>query len=319
MLRKRTWVATLIFCRLIAGQAPVTQPKPDDPKPAEHAASEPPKKPVYLNAGKPIKVDFTCKDDDITSFGLTCTTEEVCEAYLELSNVESVGNRLFVTGNIHTNTTTLWSVLLSSEDGGKSWTEVYDRLRSTGLEHIQFFDFQNGWIGGQLLLALPRDPFLLITDDGGKVWRKRSIYSDSKVGAIEQFAFESKSAGQLLIDRTQNGESGGRHEFYETNSGGDSWSLRQVSPNPIRLKRTRVPNTDWRLRADARTKSFIIERKSGERWTNIASFLIRAGECKPADVKLIEPPTEEVKPEEASPPPPPAAGPRRPPTLKKKP
>src|SRR4030095_6469192 len=100
------------------------------------------------------------------------------------------------------------------------------------------------------------------------------IYSDSRVGAIEQFAFESKSAGQLLIDRTQNGESGGRHEFYETNSGGDSWSLRQVSPNPIRLKRTRVPNTDWRLRADARTKSFIIERKSGERWTNIASFLI---------------------------------------------
>ena len=56
-----------------------------------------------------------------------------------------------------------------------------------------------------------RDPFLLLTDDGGKIWRKKPIYSETRVGAIEQFAFETSKDGGLLIDRTQNGDSGGRH------------------------------------------------------------------------------------------------------------
>ena len=56
----------------------------------------------------------------------------------------------------------MWSILLASEDNGKTWAEVYDRQRSTGLEQIQFFDFERGWIGGQQLLSLPRDPFLFL-------------------------------------------------------------------------------------------------------------------------------------------------------------
>ncbi len=306
MLRKRTWVATLIFCEALFPQQPAEPPKPDAPA-----------RPVYTYSGKPLNVQFTCKDEDIMAFGLTCTEDEPCEVYLELAALESVGGKVFVTGNLHTRDATMWSILLGSEDGGKTWTELYDRMRSTGLEQIQFIDFEMGWIGGQLLLALPRDPFFLITDDGGKTWRKKPLYSETRVGAIEQFVFDTRTTGQLLIDRTQTGESGGRHEFYETNSGGDSWSLRQVSPNPIKLRRPRTPNPDWRIRADARTKSFVIEKRGAGGWQTFSSFLVKAGECKPAPLTFAEPPSEpEPDPTQAPPAP---TGPRRPPTLKKKP
>lgn len=116
--------------------------------------------------------------------------------------------------------------------------------------------------------------------------------TEARVGAIEQFNFESKTAGALLIDRTQTGDAGGRHEFYETNTGGDTWMLREVSPRPIKLKHPRTPNASLRVRADAPSKSFRIERRVGPKWETIASFLIKAGECKPAELKLVEPPPE---------------------------
>lgn len=310
MLRKRTWVATLIFCEALLPQQP--PPTTEAPKP------ETPARPLYAFAGKPLNVDFKCTDDDIMAFGLTCTEDEACEVYLELTALESVGGKIFVTGNLHTRDVTMWSMLLASDDGGKTWTEPHERMRSTGLEQIQFIDFEMGWIGGQQLLAMPRDPFFLITDDGGKTWRRKPLYSETRVGAIEQFVFESRTIGQLLIDRTQTGDSGGRHEFYETNSGGDSWSLRQVSPNPIKLRRARTPNPDWRIRADARTKSFVVEKRSAGGWQALSSFLVKAGECKPAELKFTDPPPEpEPEPTQAAPVAP--TGPRRPPTLKKKP
>jgi hypothetical protein len=289
MSRKRTWVATSIFCSVVlAQQTAPTPPVAEEPKP--------PAPTVYKNDGKPIKLDFSCKEDDINAFGLTCSTDDPCEVYLELAAIEPVGSKMFATGNLHTSSVTLWSVLLVSEDGGKTWTEGHERARSTGFEHIQFIDFESGWVSGQTLLSLPRDPFLLLTNDGGKTWRKKPIRSETHVGAVQHFSFETAKDGQLLIDRTQTGDSGGRYEFYESNSGGDSWSLRQVSPKPVALKRPRQPNPDWRIRADARSKSFVIERRTNERWQGLSSFLVKVGECQPEEFKLAEPPpTEEEK------------------------
>lgn len=246
-----------------------------------------------------MKVEAVCQDDEITAFGLTCSPDEPCEIFLELSGVETLGNRIFLTGNLHAATVTLWSLLLYSEDNGKTWLEPMERIRSTGLEQIQFIDMEYGWISGQQLLSLPKDPFVLLTNDGGKSWRRRPLSSEPRVGAVEQFSFESRTEGALLVDRTQSGDSGGRHELYETNTGGESWSLRQVSPKPLKLKRPKLPNADWRLRADGKTKSFNLEKRSGERWQVVSSFLIKAGECKPAETTLQEPPpTEEVKTED---------------------
>ncbi|MBV6432588.1 MAG: hypothetical protein IANPNBLG_02730 [Bryobacteraceae bacterium] len=276
---------------LAAAVGAILAQEPAAPKPEAAPPASPPKKTVYTFEGKPMKLDFACGPEDIESFGLTCSTDEPCEVYLELAAVERVGEKLFLTGNLHTSAVTLWSILLGSEDGGKTWSEVYDRMRSAGFEQIQFIDFEIGWVGGQQLLALPRDPFFLITGDGGKTWRRRAVYGEPRVGAIQQFSFENKNNGELLIDRTQGGDSG-RYEYYETNTGGDSWGLRQVTAAAPKLKHPRFHNTDWRLRADAPSKSFQLERRVGTRWQTVSSFLVKTGECRPPELNLAEPPSE---------------------------
>lgn len=308
---------SLLAAAFLLGQEP---PKPPDPpSPSAEVKSEAPAKPVYRNEGKPILLPFTCGEDDINTFGLTCTSDEPCEAYLELSAIDSFNGKLYATGNIHTSSTTLWSVLLVSEDDGKTWSEAYERMRSTALEHMQFLDLEYGWISGQTLLSLPKDPFLLSTTDGGRIWRKKPVSGETRVGAIESFVMESRTTGQLLIDRTQTGDSGGRHEYYETNTGGDTWGLRQVSPKPIVLKRPRAVNTYLRLQPDARTKSFRLEKRDAQRWSMLASFLVKVGECKSSDeLREPPPPTEEAKPDLGTFVIPSEGGPRRAPSLKKK-
>ncbi len=96
-----------------------------------------------------MRVPFQCTDDDMQWAGMSCSEEEPCPVYLEVSAMEPVGNRLVVVANIHTESITLYSVLLTSEDAGGTWREPYERTRGVGLDHVQFIDFQNGWISGQ--------------------------------------------------------------------------------------------------------------------------------------------------------------------------
>jgi hypothetical protein len=226
--------------------------------------------------------------------------------------------KLFVSGNLHTSSATLESILLVSEDGGKIWTEAADRIPLASLDQIQFIDFENGWASGQVLMSLPRDPFMLITSDGGKTWRKRALYGETRPGAIEYFWFESRTHGKLLIDRGQTGDDGMRHELYETQTGGDSWTLRQVDSKPLNVKRAAPPPSDWRLRADAATKAYRVERRQADKWGTVASFLIDAGECKTPETILADPPpVPEETPAEPSPATPPPKRPAKRPTLRK--
>jgi hypothetical protein len=230
------------------------------------------------NNGKPMRVAYECTEADTQAAGLGCSEEDPCPVYLELSNLEAVGAKLFVTGNLHTPTATLYSILLASEDGGNTWTEPYPRMHSSGLDQIQFLDFQNGWISGANLQGAPRDPFLLITTDGGKTWRERPIFEESRVAAIERFWFDTSAIGTLMIDaRLDNG----KHEQYETRTGGESWAIQQTSPDLIRVtKEKSIGSTGWRLRTDAGTHSYVIEKSENNRWQKAASFLVNIAACK---------------------------------------
>jgi len=237
---------------------------------------------VLEDAGKPIRVEFQCTLDDLQSSGMSCTGDQPCPVYLELTAVESVGNRIFAAGNIHSDTSTLYSVLLASDDAGKTWHEPFDRIRGAGLDHIQFLDFENGWISGQVLQPLPLDPFLLITSDGGKTWRRRPLFEDTKAGVIVQYWFTSRTAGSLVLDRGQGGE-GDRYELYETANGGESWAVRQTSAKPFRLRRVAGESAAWRIRADAATRAFLVERHDGERWSALAAFSVALRPCVPLE------------------------------------
>jgi len=225
-----------------------------------------------------MRVPFECTEADIQATALSCSEEEPCPVFLELSNVEAAGNKIFLAGNLHTNTTTLFSVLLATEDAGKSWTEPHPRIRFAGLDQIQFFDFQNGWISGANLQSTPRDPFMLLTTDGGKTWRQRPIFDETRVASIERFWFDSREDGSMLIDARLDNN---LRELYETRTGGESWSLKQATAGPIALPRAKDAGTSgWRVRADAATHSFEIEKSDGARWQKVASFLVNVGACK---------------------------------------
>jgi len=211
-------------------------------------------------------------------FGLNCSEEEPCPVLLELTSAEAAANRIFVAGNLHTRDVTLFSLLLASDDGGLTWMEPAARLRNAALEQIEFWDPQTGWISGESIDPLTRNPFFLLTEDGGRSWRQKLLLEDEKFGSIEQFHFESKTNGELIVDAGQGKTV--RQERYGTMTGGESWELKEVSTKPIKLKGARSPNqAGWRVRADAPHGTYVLERGGGRNWEMVASFPIHITDC----------------------------------------
>lgn len=224
------------------------------------------------NTGRPMRVVYECTAAETQAAGLGCSEQAPCPVYLELANVDAVGNKIFVTGNIHTPMVTLDSILLASEDGGKTWTEPQPRIRSAGLDQIQFVDADHGWISGANLQTAPRDPFFLITADGGKTWTQRPLFEDTRVATVETFLFDSPTNGKVWIDATLDN---GAHEKYETRDGGESWTL-----DPQAGKEKTRASMAWRLRTDAGTHSYVIEQSEDNHWKKAASFLVNIASCK---------------------------------------
>src|SRR5262245_15988138 len=89
--------------------------------------------PVLENTGQPMVLPVRWTEEDIHWAGLTCTEDDPCPIYLELTNVHSSADNLFAAGNLHSASVTMYSVLLASADGGRSWREAHDRIRGAGL------------------------------------------------------------------------------------------------------------------------------------------------------------------------------------------
>jgi hypothetical protein len=268
----------LVFALFAVAALRAQETPPSAPAPASPALP-----PVLENNGKPIGLPFACSAEDVQSAGLTCSEEDPCPVYLELTSVESAGSRIFVTGNLHTQTVTLFSTLLGSEDAGHTWRELHERIRAASLDRIQFFDPETGWTSGETLSPLSQDPFLLRTSDGGRTWRQHLVFDESAenhLGTIQQFAFTARDAGSLIVDRGQ-GSDGDRYELYESPDGGQSWGIRESSSKQLRLKQAARVNSDWRIRADRQSAAFQLERRQGPGWAAVASFLVRIGSCKP--------------------------------------
>ncbi len=275
----------------------------------------PPPPPALEFSGKPLAVPFTCAAEVLEPLGLACTEREPCEVFLEIAAFDVIGETIFLAGNVHTQALTFSSILLRSEDGGKTWREATPRIPQAILDGIQFVDFSNGWVGGQTLAQLPRDPFFLVTTDGGKTWNRRPVTEEGRVAAIDAFYFETRTDGTMILDRTRGADGNAKYELYETRTGGDTWMLREVLRQQPKLKKQKTPLTEFRLRADAGSRTYRLERLKSGRWNLVASFLIRLPDCRLAAEDLSPPPEPEPAPE--SPAPPPAK--KTPPSLKKKP
>jgi photosystem II stability/assembly factor-like uncharacterized protein len=181
-----------------------------------------------------------------------------------------------VTGNLHTVGTTIAGVLLASVDGGKTWDEPAKRIRAAELDQIQFADPQHGWAAGVKVNPLPRDPFLLLTVDGGRMWHQTSLFEESIFGAIQQFWFESANRGQLVVDRSQGRTK--RYELYQTTTGGETWMLKETSDQPTQIVKPGPAGPNWRTVAEK--DSYSVERRTATGWETLARFAIHAGDCK---------------------------------------
>ena len=172
----------------------------------------------------------------------------------------------------------------------ETWTESHKRIPGAVLDAIQFFDFETGWINGHILQTTPKDAFFLLTTDGGKTWRRRDVTGESRTGAVDQFWFDSRQHGLATIDRVRAAE-GFRYELWESQTGGESWSVRQVDAQPIAF--TKPPRESiLRIRTDAKAQVHRLERRDGAKWVPVAAFQIAAGECRPPAPEFKDAPPE---------------------------
>ena len=108
----------------------------------------------------------------------------------------------------------------------------------------------------------------------------KPVFTDNHFGSIQQFAFDSKSAGAVIVDNGPGGDLE-RYARFETSDGGETWSIKEQNKKPLQLKRTAAPASTWRVRADAATRSYRIEHRAGNQWTAAAAFSVKLPACKP--------------------------------------
>ena len=240
-----------------------------------------PQAPPLVYQQKPLQIPVACRADDFEAARLECSEDEPCRLFLELTAVGAVGPRILLVGNLHTATATLSSIALVSNDAGTTWREPLKRLAATGFEAVQLLSEQQGWIAVQPQGQFATDPYLLATSDGGANWQKLPIWSEEeRSGLLQQFHFDNKDHGFVLIDRSEAGPANARYEIYETLNGGASWMLRETGTRPITPKWPAHSPPDWRLREDGKLRTYELERRVGANWQRMANFRTELGICK---------------------------------------
>jgi hypothetical protein len=246
--------------------------------------------PVLVNTGEPMRVPYACAEDDLQWAGMFCSDDEPCPIYLELNSVVPDGKKILVAGDLHSSSVTIGSILLLSDDSGATWREPAARLRGSALDQLQFYDLQTGWAAGETQYPLPRDPFFLVTTDGGSSWRQRLVGEEGTAGSVQRFWFDSDRHGELIIDGGKASGSG-RYLSYESETGGESWSLLGKSGQLPKLRRAppSPEDSDWRARPSKDGKAFQIEQHADDQWKPMASFLIEVANCRVHGGELKEP------------------------------
>jgi len=242
---------------------------------------------VLVNHGEPMRVAYTCPEEDLQWAGMACTDDDPCPIYLELSAVASAGPEILVAGNLHGTSATLNSILLQSGDAGATWKEAAARIRGSALDQVQLYDSQHRWAAGETQFPLPRDPFFLRTTDGGASWRHSTVGEDGSAGSIQGFRFDSARHGEVIIDAGKASE-GGRYLSFESETGGDSWTSRGTADRLPKLPLA-PENPEWRIQPGKDGKSYRIEQQTGERGSPLASFLIEVATCRVDPGPLKEP------------------------------
>ncbi len=244
---------------------------------------------LLANHGEPMRVGYKCFEEDLQWAGMSCN-EDPCPVFLELSAVAAKGRKILAAGNLHSSSATLTSILLQSDDAGATWKEQAARVRGDAIEQLQYLDSEHAWAAGETQYPLPRDPFVLMTTDGGASWRERPVGEEGSAGSVLRLWFDSPEHGQLIVDGGKMATSG-RYLSFESETGGDSWKLSATGARPA--SPGRVPATaedpNWRIRTAKDGGAYQIENRGDDVWYPVASFLIETASCKIDPGQTVEP------------------------------
>jgi photosystem II stability/assembly factor-like uncharacterized protein len=203
---------------------------------------------------------------------MSCSDQAPCPIYLELSSVSSNGKKVALAGNLHGASVTLFSILLTSDDGGATWKEPAVRISGAALEQVQLLNSTHGWAAGETQVPLTRDPFFLSTTPDG-AWDRKALDEDGTPGAVQRFWFDTPEHGELIVDSGQN-------VLYETRNGGESWKVvGKTKQAPKLANAPTVENVDYRLSTDNKSHAYVLEKREGEKWNKVASFPVQVASC----------------------------------------
>jgi hypothetical protein len=114
---------------------------------------------------------------------------------------------------------------------------------------------------------------------------------------VQRFWFDSEKHGEVIVDGGK-AAADGRYLSYESDTGGESWSLHSKSDQLPKLRRAPPLGEDsgWRTSPSKDGKTLQIERRAEAEWVPVASFLIEVANCRiqPGELKEPEPTAEEA-------------------------
>lgn len=252
--------------------------------------AEPEAAPRLIFEGEPLVLPLACWEEDLLRAGLVCNDVMPCALVMELVAIGSLGDRVYVMGNVHASAGTVSSVLLASDDKGQTWAEPLERIPGGSLEIFRAVDAKHGWIGGQQWEADTSPiPFMLSTRNGGERWTDRYIWEeDDRNGIVWEFDFENPRHGFLIIERTN--ADGDPFELYESRTGGSSWNIRELTSEEPEIPFDPVTGEDrWRLREDLSSGTYWVEEREGDNWKPMSAFAPKVGTCNNMERKYERP------------------------------
>jgi hypothetical protein len=244
---------------------------------------------TLTNHAEPMRVGYRCVEEDLQWAGMSCI-EDPCPIFLELSAVAGKGRKILAAGNLHTSSATLSSILLQSDDEGVTWKEQAARVRGDAIEQLQYLDSEHAWAAGETEYPLPRDPFVLMTTDGGVLWREHPVGEEGSAGSVLRFWFDSPEHGELIVDAGKTAKSG-RYLSFESETGGDTWKLSTTADRPVTPQHapSSAEDPNWRIRTTKDGSAYQIENRGGDSWYPVASFLVETANCKIDPGQAVEP------------------------------
>jgi len=144
---------------------------------------------------------------------------------LSVDSVAQLDDKVLLIGGSYSTTASMRSVLLRSDDAGRTWHDAGFWLTGSATGDIFVLDAQHAWAVVSWMVESWGAPFVVFrTTDGGKTWQRarQNLPIDKNIGVANDFGicFASPNDGVAWLSGTT-----GIRYHYLTTDGGMTWRL----------------------------------------------------------------------------------------------